>query len=147
MGLTASLVEVNQALLDKLLTNKVALGLADAFYGDQDLINSTPVACVESGHKINNLDEMAVNRKLNIIFDTYIIIYASKVSSSEVNKKDSELFAEAIESFIHLDRTLGGLLIHCYITELVPGYSNKNGSLYRSSKLTFHGISQAILPS
>src|SRR6478752_2186897 len=115
MGLTASTVDVCNAIKQKLIDTKNTTGLEDIFYGDQTLIATTPIACVEPGPKQNVLSESAVYRKLNIEFTEYIIVYISKVTSTEINAEDADTLGEVLEGIIHQDRQLGGLLTHCYV--------------------------------
>lgn len=145
MPLTDKLSVVSQALVDKIRTNQAGLGINAVYYGDQDKIPTTPIACVEPDAKTNTLK--SAQRMILIDFTAYILLYHSSVVSPQVNRSESDELAEAVETLIHADRTLGELLIHCMITNVASGYANKAGSLVRASRLTFNGQSQALLPS
>lgn len=145
MPLTDKLSVVSQALVTKLRDNQAGLGLNAVYYGDQDKLPTSPIACVEPDTKNNTLK--SAQRMILVDFSAYILIYHSGVVSPQVNRSESDEMAEAVETLVHADRTLGDLLIHCMITEVASGYANKAGSLVRASRLTFNGQSQALLPS
>lgn len=145
MTLTNSLFEVANALVTNLEANKTTLGLYAVHYGDQSLLEGTPLACVEPDVKRRTLKN--AQRGTELTMYCQIFVYISAVQSPELNRQASDQVAEDIEDFIHADRTLGGLLIHCMITELASGYATKAGTLIKTSRLQFEGISQYRLPS
>ncbi len=153
MALTGSLVVVTQALVDKLTNNMVALGLGAVYYGDQERITTTPVACVEPVNKQNNLDMGAASRLLNPVISVTIILYHSAVASTQSNRHDADAFAEAIETFVNIDRTLNNgvvgndIIIHGYVTGIESGYVTKGNTVMRASKINYSAISRIILPS
>lgn len=145
MPLTASLVEFNDALLTKLRTNQGALGINCLFYGDQDRIPGTPCVCLEPDVKSSSLK--GAPRRTQVNFVTYLLIYHSEVTSPQDNLRSANVLAEQIETLIHADRTLGGLVIHCMVAATDSGYVRKNNTLMRSSRLTVTAESQDMLPS
>lgn len=150
MALAVHMYEIAEALVTKLETNKVSLGLADVFYGDQEKLPSTPIACVEPDTKTNTLS--SAQRKVQIEFQVFILLYHSAVQSPEANRRDSDQLAADIETLIHADRTLlrpdlTDRVIHCMIESVASGYVTKSNTLVRASRLTFSALSQTILPS
>lgn len=153
MALTNSVVIVSQYLVDKLNDNKANLGLQAVYYGDQTKIPYTPTVCIEPVEKNNELRQGGMARYIDMEFMINIILYHSSIQSEQSNRKEADLFAEAIESVIHADRALGSvaagnnLVTHGYITKLESGYATKQGTLMRSARMTYAAISQNVLPS
>jgi hypothetical protein len=144
MTLTASLAQVSEALFTKFETNKASLGIEAVYYGDQNRLPVTPALCVEPDAKQNTLKSAL--RVIAIEFKVYILIYHSSVTSPQDNRRAADALAEATETLIHADRTLGGLVTHCMVDEVASGYVTKNNSLMRASRLSFSAISQNQLP-
>lgn len=150
MALSTSLPDITQALVDKLTTNSASLGLKGVFYGDQDKLSATPIACVEPDMK----DNISISpfRKLEIEMTIYIVVYHSLVESAQLNRKDADNMADAIETLIHLDKGLLRLdgtarVTHCYIKRIASGYVKKGSSVVRASRLTFSARTQNQLPA
>lgn len=147
MALSTSLVEVCDYMLDKMLDNKANLGLADAFFGDQNTIPTTPIVCIEPQMKTNILNESAAARKIDIEFRLFFLVYHSLIASPQENRRGADALAEAIETVVHSDRALGGLVIHGYCTDVESGYTTKGSTLVRSNRISYFAKSQSILPS
>lgn len=148
MPLTNSLVEVCDYQYNKMVDNKANLGLVDVYFGDQDKIPVTPVVCIEPQIKTNILNEAGAGRLISIEFRLFFLVYYSFIQSPQDNRRGADALAEAIESVVHSDRTLGGLITHGYCTDVESGYTTKGNSLIRSNKITFVGTTaRAILPS
>lgn len=154
MILTHSLPEFSTALQTKLTDNMETLGLKAIFYGDQDRLSTTPIACVEPGNKAQAFGGGGANRMLAVNLTTYILVYSSLVGSGQVNRLVSDDIAEAIEDLIHADRTLSngapadqGIVIECHVSDISSGYATKANSIVRASRITVDGLSQNRLPS
>ena len=149
MTLSASLAEITQALVDKLTADMATLGLNAVFYGDQDKLSTTPMACVEPD--VKKVMEITPFRKTTLSISVHIIIYHSAVTSPQLNKKNADLMAEAVETFLNADKNLkrtdgSDRVIHCYIEEVASGYVTKNKTPVRASRLTFSALTQDQLP-
>lgn len=142
---TDSLVTYTQYLCDKISANMNPLGIQSVFYGDQAKIPNTPTVCLETDTKSRAIDGTS-RRTLNTL-TAYVIIYHSKVQDIQVTRKEVDLLAEAIESLIHEDPRLGGLVIHSLVTTIQSAYATKTGSVYRAARLTVQAISQSLLPN
>lgn len=145
MTFTDSLVTVVDAVTAKLESNVEALGLTDVFFGDQDLIPRSPAACVEPGTKERDLQ--GANRRTENTFTIYILVYHSEVRSPQSNRRDADVLAEAIETLLHQDATLSGLVRHCYVVKVESGYARKQNGVMRSSRITFEASNMTRLPS
>lgn len=133
-SLTDSLGTVTQYLFDKFDGTKDTYGLLDVFYGDQSLIPRSPCLCVEPGPK--NRQVGGVNRRSDNTFYVYLILYHGEVRSSQSNMKDVVTLAEQIETVVHADPRLGGLVTHCFCSQVLPGYQQKTGGLMRAARIT-----------
>lgn len=142
--LTDKISVVSQAVHDLLEENKVGLGLADVWYGDQEKLPQTPAACVEAGTKTRDLNGSP--RRTQVIMEVFIIVYHERVSDSEENQKKSELLGEAVEDLLHQNEDLSGLVIHSMVISNEPGYVVRGGAQIKASRLTFQCTSQTMLP-
>lgn len=152
---TDSLPILTQYLVDKFVANKVLLGLpvsADVInvhYGDQETITFTPCICVEPDSKRRVLN--GVRRRTENTFSIGVLIYTGLVTDPQVNRKDADELAEAVETLIHADATFGAnpnqLVIHSLVESIESGYARKGGNtVLRSSRLMVSAMSQTILP-
>lgn len=142
--LTGSLAVFCQILQTKLETNKVSLGIGKVFYGDQNLIPSTPIACVEPSQKIQEYKPTNMYRQT---LTAYILLYESTVQSPQANRKSADDLAEAVEALVHADRTLGGKVITAIVSSIESGYSTKQNTLVRASRLLVTATSQTLMTS
>lgn len=133
---------ITKAVFDLLTAKKVQLGLKDVFYGDQMLIPRTPAATVESGPFTRNLDGVSLKGVTNNTATVIIILYIDKIRDNQTNLKDSELLSEAVMDVLHLDVTLGEVVLHGYVHEITPGSVRKGTSLMRASRVTWQGITR-----
>ena len=138
--------EYAQYLFDLISTPAAmaSTGLKSVFYGDQQKLAFTPIACVEPGLKRRSANG-APRRYMNDI-DTHIIVYHGAVQSTGVNMKVTDQIVEKLEVLIHADATFGGLCIDSFVREVEPGYQTRGTSLYRASMLTVEARQQELLP-
>jgi hypothetical protein len=145
MPLTDSLATVTRYLFDKFDSLQDALGLQDVFYGDQDSIPRSPCLCVEPGPKNRVIG--GVNRRSDNTFYIYLILYHSEVRSSQANMEEVTLLAEQIEAVVHQDPRLGGLVTHCFCSEVAPGYARKaTGGPMRAARITVEAMDKTNIP-
>lgn len=145
MPLTTKLSVVCDALKTKVDVNAVTLGVKAVYYGDQTKLPTTPVVCVEPDEVSQELN--GVPRKTRVIIQAYLLVYHAAVTSPQTNRRQADILAESLVDLIHQDKDLGGLLIHCMVTNVASGYAQREGTLIRTSRITFQGQSQAQLPS
>ena len=144
-SLTDSLTSITNYLFDKFDSTRDTYGLQDVFYGDQDSIPRSPCLCVEPGPKTRNVG--GVNRRSDNTFLVYLILYHSEVRSSQTNMRDVVLLAEQIEEAVHADPRLGGLVTHCYCSQIIPGYATKaSGGQMKAARITVEGMTKTNLP-
>jgi hypothetical protein len=134
---------VVQAHVNLLITNKIALGLADVFYGDQALIPRTPSVCVEAGPFDQEANRVGGRLATENTFRDYLLVYVGKVQDVQANYKKSLELAEAIRDLLNLDLQLGGLVVHGYVRSIEPGYVRKRDALLKVERILWQGMSQS----
>jgi hypothetical protein len=129
-------------------TNKVALGLADIWYGDQQQIPRTPTLCIVPDGKTREIEGSPRRSRNNL--KCYLLLYHSKIQDIQKNSEEVDQLAEALETLIHADCTLGGLVIHSLVTAIDAGeitrLVNTARTMFRASRLTVEGLSKTLLP-
>jgi len=143
MAQTDRVSVVCQAIYDLLIANSVALGIEDVWLGDQALLPHTPAACVVPGPLTRELTGMPNRTDNNMT--AYVMIYHSILQNQEVTEMEAIQVSEAVMSLLHQDLSLGGTVIHGYVRTIEPGYSNKARSWYRSSRVTWTGLTKTIM--
>jgi hypothetical protein len=147
MTLATSLSTVCDALVSLLETNAEDLGIpvGGVFYGDQSKIPVSPAVCVEPDSKTSEL--YGAGRMTEVNFRVNILVYHSEIRNIESNRRDADLLAESIATLTHKDPTFGGLVIHCFTSEIQSGYATKDRSVIRTTRLTWTARSQERLPN
>lgn len=141
---TSSLYAFVDYTYNLLVTNKSSLGLQGVFYGDQNLIPASPIACVEPDTSVSVL--ASAQRRVENNFRVYVLVYSAFVESPDLNRRDADQRAEAIKAVLNADALAGGLVTHCMVEEVASGYAQKAGAIYRSSRILFTGKSKTQLP-
>lgn len=136
-----------QAIQAKLTTNKQSLGLADILFGNQQQIPRSPTVVVNPGLKRRELRGVAApgGRTFNTMI-VYVDVHLSKVGDEATERLASHQLAEAIEKVLHADTTMGGIIIHGFVTDSSPGDSFfQLGGEFRTVRLTYVGTSETYL--
>lgn len=143
MPLTDSAVVVAQYVFDMVEYNKAALGIEAVFYGDQSKYPVTPAAAVEPAIKRRVL--VGAPRRSENTLQVFVMVYVGRIGDNQINTKDADTIAEAVEALIHTDPTLGGLVVNSMVESIEPGYANR-GAVMRASRLTLTALSKTQLP-
>lgn len=125
--------------------NMTALGVNAVWYGDQTLLPTTPALCVSPGTKKREF-QGASYRTLNTI-ETYVWVYFGKIQDIQANLHGATTLADAIETLIHSDLTLGGNVVAVLCTQSEPGMINKGGVWVMGARLTFESVSKTTFPA
>ncbi len=128
----------------KLTDDKFTLGLEDVWLGDQTKLPRTPSVAVEPGESRRELN--GAPRRTENTFILYLMIYHNKLQDSQVTRLEAQQFSEVVESFIHADPRLGGLVIHSLVTANESGYANRENTLLVTNRLTLEARDQTQLP-
>ena len=152
-----SIYSANMVIIAEKILQRIETAPSDTFtivpaftaYGDQDRLPSTPAVCVEPGDKDRTLEGVP-NMTLNE-FTIFVMVYHNKVQDNQLTRRECDMLAYEIEAYLHedLQLTLGDpaapALIHGFVRSNESGYSFKNGTLYRSARLTFYGKNKTSL--
>lgn len=139
-SLTDSLLVVSKYLYESLEAEKDSLGFKAVWYDIEGLAPTTPAVIIEPQNKsraISNTGHMVENT-----FQVSIILLHSRMASKSETNEESLEFAEAIEAHLHSDKTLGGLIVHGYVTGLQQGSVNLQRTLLRATALSWQGMSK-----
>lgn len=150
-ALSDSTLEVANRFVEILEAAKAELGITDVWFGDQILVPRTPALCVEPGQlrrQLEGVPDMARNT-----IETGFYLYHSKVDKTQQQaRRDSVMFAERVVNYLHVNHLrlfskdgLQQLTIHGYCTELDPGYTYRQGTLYNAVQMIWQSTSKTSL--
>lgn len=144
MAFTKSMVDFIHSLMDLVTPRAEDLNIGAMHYGDQDKLVARNTLCFEPDVKSTELT--GANRLVMREFRAYALLYTAAVTSPEMNREESDRLAEQVEDIINTSINLGETVLHCMVTENASGYSNKNGTLVRSARLTIVASTRDRLP-
>jgi len=135
-----------QYMLGQINTNKVALGLNQVLYGEQNEIPPGISAVVMCGRKDRKLDRVAFPGAgtMNSMV-IMITIYNNTIGDEATKSLQTDQIAETVEHFLHQDTTMGGNIFHGFVDSWDPGFRYRSGSMWRATQLTFVGRSKTNL--
>lgn len=147
MPLATKLSEFADRMIVLLNENTEELEIPDdgIFYGDQTRIPTSPCICVEPSTKVPTLK--AAGRMTDVVITLYILVYHSEIRELTANRRDADLLAEDICDLVNFDPNFFGLAIHCYVTDVTSGYSNKVNGTIRTTRITWEATTQERLPN
>jgi hypothetical protein len=143
---TSKVSVVAQLVLDRIEANAKALKLNTVLFGDQQRIPTNMTVCVEPDDKRTELE--GVPRRGLHTMQVYIIGYVAKVDSTEgQNALAAVQLGEALEDLLNAWewRDMVGAVIHCYVSNIEPGYRNREGTKWRAVRVTFTAISKTVI--
>jgi hypothetical protein len=147
MALVTKLTQICDWGTALIIANSEALGIPPngVFYGDQTRIPCSPCVCVEPGDKKSDL--YGAGRMTEVDFTIYFLVYHSEIKAVQFNRRDADALAESICTLLNADGTMGGIAIHSFASEVASGYSTKQNTVMRTSRITFTAKSQERLPN
>lgn len=144
MSLTDSIVTYTGAIKSLIEANNVVLGFQGIYYGDQQNIPKSPSLAVEPGTKVREI--AGASRAVTVTLTSYVLIYHSRIEDTQNTRFETDLFAESVERLIHTSPTLSGIVVHCFVSSYESGYTYRNGTTWRSARLTVEGLTRVNLP-
>lgn len=138
-----------ELLLQHNIDNGNSLGINDLIYGDQDRIAQDRTVCIESGDTTSPL--AGVPSMVQRQHECFILCYYARYDNEELRKYDAEQFANGIEDYLNQNLTLAlpdgsdPIVTHGWVVSNSPGYTYKQNSLIKASRLTWNGISKTRL--
>jgi hypothetical protein len=134
------------AIYDKILANKVDLGLKDVLFGEQTMIPSTPTAVVYPGPKHRDLAGVsAPGGRTHNMMTVYVELFGSAVGPEAIERLALDQVAEAVETVLHADVTMGGIIIHGFVNDWTPSNARIASSQFRLLRMTYIGRSKTYL--
>lgn len=138
---------VSKAIFDLIKNNVGSLGLRDVLFGNQTMIPLSPTVVVITGPKHRELSGASApgGRTMNSM-TVYIDVHTSKVGDEATERMAVDKLAEAVETLLHADVTLGGILIHGFVNDWDPGETGLiSGSQFRTVRMTYIGTTKTYL--
>lgn len=137
------------AIRDKIAANKASVGLDSTDfveYGDHNNIPGGKAITVASGTKTRELAGVAGpgGRTLNTM-EVVISVFYMVVEAEATARLAVDQMAESVEALLHSDTTMGGIIIHGFVREWVPGVIYRETSMFRVVQLHFVGITKTNL--
>ena len=144
---TDSIDVVASYILSLLKASATTLGVEPArgfYYGEQELIPTTPGICVVPGAEADVYDGVG-GRPVMITFLTYVVLYVDVLQDIQLNTHQAAQLSTLVKHVVHADKNLGGNVLDCLCIQVEPGYALKKGSLMAASRLTFRSRAKKIL--
>ena len=146
MPLSTSLYEVTNAIYETLENEKVALGIATVYFGNQNLVPEFPSVWVASSRLERQLAAPGSTHKWALGFRVMVTLVHGKIQSSEINAREEEQLSEAIEAKLHEDLKLGERVIFGMVTLREPGQipimDNVQRHFLRATRMTWEADSR-----
>jgi hypothetical protein len=121
----------------------VVLKAKNVFYGDQEKYPESPAVAIEPSDRPRTLAGLSYRSQND--FGVYILCYLAKVQTNQLTRQQIQQISEKIETLIHTDPQLGGLVVHGFCANNESGYVYRSGTLYRSNRITYSGMSKTRL--
>jgi hypothetical protein len=139
--LTHSISVMTQALVNVLEEHQQEIGLKRVYYGDQSMVPDFPSVGVETAPLDRLWDKSSTHKfEINLRCDLYL--YVGRVQSSELTKQEVDALTQRVEDAVHIDFTVGGLVIFGYIERIEPGVSMKSDVMVQTTRLSWVGLSR-----
>lgn len=143
---TASPTVLAKAIEAKIRAKQGELGIADVFYGFHNMIARSPTVVVQALGKSRQLAGVAApgGRTMNELTVT-IDVMSAAVGDEASDRLALEQLADKIETELHKDPTMGGILIHGFVTDWDNGEMPAQGGSFRLITLTYRGQTKTYL--
>jgi hypothetical protein len=147
MALTDKLTEVTTEMLRILETERGALGIRQVYDGDMNIIPETPSVAVIPGTKSRELYAAPVTTRVDL--QVALMVYHNRLQEVQKQQRETVELSEAIEELFHrhVNQTLSGLVIFGMFTSVEPGYADRQGTILRTTRMTWEAQSRHSLPT
>lgn len=143
MTLTHKSTDLALAIRDTIRTNKLTLGFdTNSFieYGDHNNVPGGKAVTISAGTKTRDLAGVAgPGGRTENHMEVVITVYYMKIEAEVDARLAVDRLAENVEDLLHKDTTMGGLIIHGFVTQWVPGTITRDASMFRVVQLHFVG--------
>lgn len=133
------------AIKDKISSVAGSLGITTVLYGVHTMIPTTPAVTVFAQGKTRTLAGVSApggrtENELVVIIDAHL----AAVGNEEVERQAIEELANGIEAELHKDTTMGGIIIHGFVTSWDNGTAQLGGE-FRTIRMTYVGRTKTYL--
>lgn len=135
---------IAEKVYDLLTEQKDAMEIADIWFGEQSKIPRTPAVCVIPDGK--RREPAGPPRRSKNTFRIHLDVYFFKVQAVEQNDRALVTLTDNIETVLHADMTLGGLVFGSMVQGVDSGTLNKDRTLFRGTRIVFEAESLTLLP-
>lgn len=138
---------VAEAIFTLIEDNQDELQLEDVLYGNHTMIPRNSAAIVQALGKDRTLAGVAApgGRTMNNL-RVMIELHWSKVGDEATERRACDARGTALERKIHVDTTLGGIIIHGFVSQVDRGESQMfNGSMFRTVRMLYVGTTKTYL--
>lgn len=141
---TDSLVTYALTIQNLIAAAQTDLAISDIWYGEQTKIPRTPAVEVITGQKVRN--PAGAPRRVENLFECFVLVQAGQVQDAQLNLRLAEQLAESIETILHTDPTLGGIVFNNTVVRIESGVSTRSKTEFRAARLTVQAKSLTLLP-
>jgi hypothetical protein len=147
MALTDLMSVVTSALIEILEAEKAAYGIRQVFDGDVSIVPETPSVAVIPGQKNRELYGAGLMTKVDL--SVALMIYHNRLQETQKTQREVIELSEGIEELFHRhgNQTLGSLVIFGMFTMVEPGYADRQGTVLRTTRMTWEAQSRHGLPT
>ena len=143
--LTGDITVITRYWYDELEANKGSLGIRHVFDGDRILIAETPTVAVVAGPKQRELYGASMMTTVEMV--VYFLVYHKRLQASVLNEREVQELSQSIEDFIHSKVNAEGRVQVGLVTTVEPGYADRQGTTFRTTRMTWEARSRVLLPS
>jgi hypothetical protein len=134
-------------MVDILEAEKTTYGIQQVYDGDVNLVTETPSVAVTAGSKGREVYATGLMTKVDL--QVVLMIYHNRIQEVQKQQREVMELSEGLEELFHLhaNQTLGGLVIFGMFTSVEPGYADRQGTVLRTTRMTWEAQSRHGLPT
>lgn len=126
--------------------NMISLGINDVLYGNHTQVPSDRTVIVKAlGRQKQLVGVQGPGGRTDNSLNVQIEVHISAVGDEETLRKEVDDLATAIEDLLNNDVTVGGIIIHGYITDVGRGETFINNSMFRSVIMSYSGKTRTLI--
>ena len=140
MAHTYKVTVLAQAIMNKIDANKDFLQIDEVYYGDQQNLPAGKCVAVWPAYKRRPLAGVqGPGGYADNMMEVNIMVYYSVLETEAEARLAADQLSEDIEDLLHQDTTMGGILIHGWCDEWIPGEVFRDNSMFRTVRLHYFG--------
>jgi hypothetical protein len=151
-SLTPDLEDIAEYIEALLNTNKATLVstdgsppvvIQDVWFGEQEKYPRVPCIAVEPDDAPVTLSGPTYRGETN--FSVFVLIFHAGVQDNQLTRKQVGQIGKVTQHLLNADPQMGGLLISGFVANNQSGYVYRSGTMYRTVRLTYTGMSKVAL--